>query len=106
MSLIGLLGALDYTEYDVDLFVYSHRGALMEAIPPQVHLLPQVSEYAQLERPLKAVLRSGYLRIDLARLRAKRQFFRYRKNVHPADGNAIFAYVAKNVTPLLPPIRP
>lgn len=26
MSLIGLLQALDYTKYDVDLFVYSHRG--------------------------------------------------------------------------------
>ena len=42
MSLIGLLDALDYTKYDVDLFVYSHRGELMELIPPRVHLLPEI----------------------------------------------------------------
>lgn len=106
MSLIGLLGALDEAEYDVDLFVYSHRGELMEAIPPQVHLLPEILEYAQIERPMKEVLRDGYLRLFLARLNAKRQFAQYRRKTGPADGNAIFAYVAQNVTPLLPPIRP
>ena len=25
-SLIGLLNAIDYTRYEVDLFVYDHRG--------------------------------------------------------------------------------
>jgi hypothetical protein len=29
-SLIGLLGAVDYSQYDVDLFVYSHRGGVMD----------------------------------------------------------------------------
>ena len=56
-SLIGLLNALDYNRCDVDLFVYSHRGELMSQIPPQVHLLPEIPEYAQIERPLKAVVR-------------------------------------------------
>lgn len=27
-SLIGLLNALDYTKYKVDLFVHAHRGSL------------------------------------------------------------------------------
>ena len=26
MSLLGLLESLDYSKYEVDLFVYSHRG--------------------------------------------------------------------------------
>ncbi|MBR1698725.1 MAG: glycosyltransferase [Bacteroidales bacterium] len=106
MSLIGLLGALDYTEYDVDLFVYSHRGELMDAIPPQVHLLPEIPEYAQIERPMKEVLKAGYLRIVLARLRAKCAFARYQKKTHPTDGSAVFAFVAKLVTPLLPAVNP
>ena len=105
-SLIGLLRALDYSKVDVDLFVYSHRGELMDAIPPQVHLLPEIPEYAQMERPMADVLKNGYFKIILARLRAKRQFAKYLKTVHPKDGSAVFAFVAKNVTPLLPPVNP
>ena len=106
MSLIGLLNSIDYSTTDVDLFLYSHRGELMEYIPPQVSLLPEIPEYAQIERPMKEVLKDGYLRIVWARLKAKWQFARYCREKHPRDGNAIFGYVAKNVTPLLPAINP
>lgn len=106
MSLIGLLQALDYSKVDVDLFVYSHRGELMDAIPPPVHLLPEIPEYAQIERPMVNVLKDGFWRMVLARLKAKRKFARYMKKNHPKDGSAVFAYVAQNVTPLLPPINP
>ena len=105
-SLIGLLRALDYSKVQGDLFVYSHRGELMKEIPQEVNLLPENPEYAQIERPLKDVLKDGYLRLFLARIKAKWQFAQYRKKNHPKDGNAIFSYVAKNVTPLLPPINP
>ena len=105
-SLIGLLRVLDYSKVQVDLFVYSHRGELMKEIPQEVNLLPEIPEYAQIERPLKDVLKDGYLRLFLARIKAKWQFAKYKKQNHPKDGNAIFSYVAKNVTPLLPPINP
>ena len=105
-SLIGLLRALDYSKVKVDLFVYSHRGELMKEIPQEVNLLPEIPEYAQIERPLKDVLKDGYLRLFLARMKAKWQFARYRKKNHPKDGSAIFAFVTKNVTPALPAINP
>jgi glycosyltransferase involved in cell wall biosynthesis len=105
-SLIGLLRTLDYSKLKADLFVYSHRGELMKDIPPEVNLLPEIPEYAQIERPMKDVLKDGYWRIVLARLKAKRQFANYRKKNRPKDGGAIFGYVAKNVTPLLPNINP
>lgn len=105
-SLIGLLEALDYSRVDVDLFVFNHRGELMKMIPPQVHVLPEIPEYAQIERPLKAVFRDGYWRIVLARIKAKWQFARYARRNRPKDGSAIFSYVMKNVLPLLPPISP
>lgn len=105
-SLIGLLRALDYSKVKVDLFVYSHRGELMKEIPQEVNLLPEIPEYAQIERPMKDALKDGFLKIVLARLRAKWQFRQYQKKMKPQDGCAIFAYVSKNVTPLLPPINP
>lgn len=106
MSLLGLLESLDYSKYEVDLFVYSHRGELLRHIPPQVHLLPEIPEYAQVERPLREVVRDGYFRIALARLRAKWQHTRYTARKHPKDGSAIYSAVARNVGPLLPPICP
>ena len=106
MSLLGLLESLDYSRVEVDLFVYAHRGSLMRHIPSQVHLLPEIPMYAQIERPMKDVLKDGYLRMVIARLRAKRQFARYRSRKNPIDGSAIFSYVSKNVTPILPLINP
>ena len=78
----------------------------MKMIPPQVHILSEIPEYAQIERPLNEVLRDGYWRIVLARLKAKWQFARYVKRNHPKEGSAIFSYVMKNVVSLLPPISP
>ena len=102
ISLIGLLNAIDTSRYDVDLFVYSHRGELMKMIPAEIHLLPEVKEYAQIEKPIKEVLKQGGWKIALARLWAKFQFSRYVKRCHPKEGSAIFQYVFNAVTPLLP----
>ena len=102
ISLIGLLQSLDYSKYDVDLFVYSHRGELMEFIPKEVNLLPEIKEYVQIERPLKDVIRDGYWKIAFARLKAKLQFRRYVRRHHPKDRSAIFQYVSSAVSPYLP----
>lgn len=102
ISLIGLLNAIDTSRYDVDLFVYSHRGELMKMIPSGVHVLPEIKEYAQIEKPIKEVLKQGGWKIALARLWAKFQFSRYVKRYHPKEGSAIFQYVFNAVTPLLP----
>lgn len=105
ISLIGLLQSLDYSKYDVDLFVYSHRGELLEFIPKEVNLLPEIKEYAQIERPLKNVIRDGYWKIAFARLKAKMQFRRYVKRNHPKDGSAVFQYVSSAVSPYLPSLE-
>lgn len=105
ISLIGLLQSLDYSKYDVDLFVYSHRGELMEFIPKEVNLLPEIPEYAQIERPLKDVVRDGYWKIALARLKAKWQFHRYVRRKHPEEGSAVLQYVFSAVSPCLPSLE-
>ena len=106
MSLLGLLESLDYSQYDVDLFVHSHQGELIGYIPKQVTLLPEIAEYAQIERPIKDVVKAGYYRIALSRLRGRREFFHYSHKKHPIDGSAIFSYVSRRVAPLMPCINP
>ena len=101
ISLIGLLQALDYTKVEVDLFVYSHLGELMDFIPKSVNLLPEIPEYAQIERPIKEVVKNGYWHIALTRLKAKWQYRQYARKKHPKDGTAIFQYIDNAVNPYL-----
>ena len=105
ISLIGLLNAIDKAQYDVDLFVYSHQGELMQLIPDGVNLLPEVRKYSTIERPMKEVLRKGYVDIVAARLLAKIRHRIYRRT-HTISGEdaSIFQYVANCTTPLLPKI--
>lgn len=105
ISLIGLLNSMDYSRYEVDLFVYSHQGELMKLIPPEVNLLPEISKYAQMERPMISVLKGGHVDVVLARLCAKLQFALYARRVKPKDGSAVFQYVANAVTPCLPSLH-
>lgn len=105
ISLIGLLNAIDYSRYEVDLFVYSHQGELMKLIPKEVNLLPEISKYAQIEQPMTLVLKRGYVDIVLARLWAKVRFASYVRRVKPKDGSAVFQYVANAVTPCLPSLH-
>jgi len=102
ISLIGLLQAMDYTKYDVDLFVYSHRGELMHYIPQEVNLLPEIPAYAQIERPMKEVAKDGYWRIVWARMMAKWKYQRYAKRIHPQEGSALFQYVDSEMVKVLP----
>ena len=58
-ALIGLLNTIDYSRYDVDLFLHSHHGEMMPFLPKEVNLLPEIPIYAQIERPIKNVLKDG-----------------------------------------------
>lgn len=102
ISLIGLLQAIDYDKYDVDLFLYRHVGELMVLIPKEVNLLPEIPAYTQFECPLKHTLFSRFWRIGLARLKTKWQYHQFSKTHECPDGNAYFQFLAENVTPLLP----
>ena len=102
ISLIGLLQAIDYFRYDVDLFIHSHQGELMQFIPKEVNLLPEVKSFAYIERPMVDALRHGEWKVVYGRLKAKWQFRQYQKQKNPKDGSAILQYVARNVEPYLP----
>lgn len=104
-SLIGLLQSLDPAKVDVDLFVYSHEGEMMQLIPDYVNLLPENTAWSMFEKPMKEVLRQGYLRMFLARLRAKLRMKQYVKRNHPKDGAAIHGYIGEEVSKVLPDLH-
>ena len=104
-SLIGLLNAIDYTRYEVDLFVYDHRGEFMSLIPKAVRLLPENPVYAAINRPIKEIVKEGHIGVALARIVSKIQYAIYKKVYHPKEDSGIFQYVADCVTSLLPSLK-
>ena len=104
-ALIGLLQAMDYHRYDVDLFLHSHQGEMMQFVPKEVNLLPEIKEYAMIEKPITEALRTGCFRVVLARLKAKWQYKKYLKRKGLRESAAAFQYVGNAVTPILPSLE-
>ncbi len=104
-ALIGMLQAMDYDRYDVDLFLHSHQGEMMQFIPKEVNLLPEIKEYAMIEKPMLEALSRGYFRVVLARLKAKWQFKRYLKRKGLKESAAAFQYVGNAVAQVLPSLE-
>lgn len=106
-ALIGLLNALDPERVDVDLFLHDHRGEMMQFVPKWVNVLPPITEYTMLERPIKELVKRGFWRIAAARLWAKYVSRKAYMKSHSCLPNAsVFHYMAKYTTPLLPNINP
>ena len=59
ISLISLLKNIDYKQYNVDLFLYAHRGELLNEIPKEVNLLPEVKELAYLRNSFMDKCKNG-----------------------------------------------
>ncbi|MEE8826066.1 MAG: glycosyltransferase [Eubacteriales bacterium] len=105
-SLIGLLNAVDPTRYQIDLFLMRHEGELLKDIPQTVNLLPEISQYTVLERPMVETLREGKVRLTLARLRGKIAAARYNKVHHLEKSDVAIEYSHKYTWRLFPPIQP
>ena len=103
ISLIGLLQAIDYTQYDVDLFVYSHQGELMQFIPQEVNLLPEIAEYAQIESSIKENIIHGFWKIAIGKLVAKLKHGLYRiQKSSDKEDYSYQQYMAKELIGYLP----
>lgn len=104
-ALIGLLQALDPKRVKVDLLLNDHRGEMMAFIPDWVNVLPAIPIYTMIERPMVELLRKGFIQLLIARLKAKWQFASYCRKDQPQDGSAIFGYVGKYTTSVLPSLK-
>lgn len=101
-ALIGLLSSLDYTKYEVDLFVYRHSGEFMKFIPDEVNLLPEIKKYTTLSRPIKEIVKEGYIDIAIGRILAHLKNKRFNKKHQTKDSIAIYQYIASYTTPFMP----
>lgn len=104
-SLVGLLQALDPQKVDVDFFVYSHEGEMMKLIPSYINLLPENPTWSMFEKPLKEVLKKGYLRMFFARMWAKFRMWNYVRKRNPMDNSALLGYVGDEVNKILPDLH-
>lgn len=106
-ALVGLLNALDPARVDVDLFLYDHRGEMMQFIPEWVNLLPQIPKYSVLERPIVELVKRGFWGIAAARLWAKCLSQKaYKRSGSTLENNSGLDKMSKCTTPLLPKINP
>lgn len=105
-SLIGLLNAIDPAVCDVDLFLMRHEGELMSMIPSYVHLLPQISAYTVLARPMKDTLKEGHFLLTAARLAGKFCAKYYEKKHRFTDSGVSLEYSHKFTCPFMPKVQP
>lgn len=104
-ALLGLLGVFDYTQYNVDLFLYHHEGELMQFIPEEVNLLPENRSYASLAKPLRQVLRNRAFGTLIGRYNGKNAANEYIVKNHIRDGSYVFIdYSHRFTKPFMPKI--
>lgn len=108
-ALLGLLQSVDPDRVDVDVFIYSHRGELMEFIPKEkINLLPEIEAYSLTEKPLSEVIKKGHWRLAIARWMGRRDtaFFckSHRNSDKPAECGTFFQQRA--TWKVLPSIHP
>ncbi len=106
-ALLGLLQAHDQEKADIDLFLYDHKGELLQYIPKTINLLPKNNAYSMLERPLKELIKNGYWGIVIGRFVA-RYFAKWDQEINTKglDDISVYYYIAQYVTPFLPKINP
>ena len=105
-ALVGLLNALDPARVDVDLFLYDHRGEMMQFIPEWINLLPQIPKYSVLERPIVELVKRGFWGIAAGRLWAKYiSKVAYKRSGSELENNGGLDKMSKCTAPLLPRIN-
>lgn len=62
-SLLSILETIDYSKYEVDLFLFKHKGDFLKNIPNKVRVLPEPINYKYFEGPIiksvKEIIKKG-----------------------------------------------
>ena len=105
-ALLGLLYSLDYSKYDVDLYLCRHTGEFMKLIPSGVHLIPEDKHAASIAVPAKQVLTNGDLKILLGRTIGKFCSKVYQRRHKCGINNIAVEYSGRFTYPFVSPIMP
>ncbi len=101
-ALLGLLNCMDYSKYDVDLFLMRHSGELMELIPEDVNLLPPDRKYSSLAIPIINVVKNGELDIAFGRITGKLNAEKFNKKMSYCNSEAALEYSHKYTQKYMP----
>ncbi|MDE5413796.1 glycosyltransferase [Alkalihalobacterium chitinilyticum] len=98
-ALISLLETIDYTRFNVDLFLFKHEGLFFNKIPQQVNIIKEPSNYSYFDMPIKKALlqstKKGNLRLMWSRLQAG---YIFKTEVNPARcEQKVWKYIQKNL---------
>ena len=63
-SLVTILSMLDYSKYDVDLFLFDHGGEFMDFLPKEVNLLNKSENYRIFSQNRKLERKCIYFNVD------------------------------------------
>ena len=104
-ALLGLLENIDTENYQTDLFLLRHQGALLKYIPQRINLLPENKKYASLGIPIIDVCKRKELKIAFCRLWGKVKAKKAIKKLKLCrDNNVINEYSHKYTVDVLPDI--
>lgn len=101
-SLVSLLQAIDYSEYNVDLYLFKREGMFLKQLPKEVTILPEPKNYPYFDMSLKRAitenLKAGRFKVIWYRILAG---YVYRSEKIPAvQEQKVWKYL-KNVIPAL-----
>ena len=104
-ALLGLLCAIDTSEYQVDLFLLRHTGELLKYIPSNINLLPEIPQYSCLAVPFKNVIKKGQIGVAIGRFLGKRAATKKVKELGlGGDNDVALEYSHKYTLPYMPQI--
>lgn len=104
-SLLGLLNMIDYSAYDVTLFLYRYEGEFLQYIPSKVNMIPPIEEYATFDVSIKHLLFSKKWRFGIARIWSKIAMKAHCIKTQEQPGVWMaMQYISKSLLPLLPDI--
>ncbi len=101
-ALISLLETIDYSKYNVDLYLFKHEGLFLTKVPSQVNLLNEPMYFKYFDMSFKkATLESvkmGKFVLTLSRMQAG-YIFKTEKNPARCE-QRVWKYLRRNIRPL------
>lgn len=105
-ALLGILENIDTEMYQVDLFLMRHEGELLNLIPKNINLLPEIPEYTVLARPIKTVLKERHFLLAAARIYGKYRAKKFDKKKKYTESGVAIEYSHKYTKRFMPTIQP
>jgi glycosyltransferase involved in cell wall biosynthesis len=70
-SFLGILQSIDFSKYDVDVFLHKHDGELLKFLPNEVNLLPENKECRFLLEPIQSAIKERVFSVVFTKIISK-----------------------------------